>query len=122
MTTTRSRIIQYGVIILITATVGGGYWYWKNVQAAQTVTDNRPSFEAPLTHDLNLSAGQGIATYSRADGADRRATVTDFEGRIIPVKQNEARFEGARRVENLFSYSNDFSNAAWTVQLGATKI
>jgi hypothetical protein len=122
MTTTRSRIIQYGVIILITATVGGGYWYWKNVQAAQTVTDNRPSFEAPLTHDLNLSAGQGIATYSRADGADRRATVTDFEGIIRPVKAGEARFDGARRVENLFSYSNDFSNAAWAVQLGATKI
>lgn len=117
-----SRTFQYLGIMLIVVAMGGGYWYWKQARAAQTVTDNRPSFEAPLTTGLDLAAGQGIATYSRADGADRRATVTDFEGRIIPVKQNEARFEGARRVENLFSYSNDFSNAAWTVQLGATKI
>src|SRR3989339_628048 len=94
-----SRVFQYVAIISLFAVIGGGYWYWKNARAAQTVTDNRPSFEAPLTHDLNLTAGQGIATYSRADGADRRATVTDFEGLIRPVKNGEARFEGARRVE-----------------------
>jgi hypothetical protein len=100
-----NRTFQYLGIVLVMAAMGGGYWYWKISQAAQTVESGTPSFEAPLTHDLNLSKGQGIATYSRADGADRRATVTDFEGRIIPVKQNEARFEGARRVENLIQKS-----------------
>jgi len=115
-----NRTFQYLGIILIVAAMGGGYWYWKNAKAAQQVTDNRPSFEAPLTTDLNLTAGQGIATYSRADGADRRATVTDFEGRIIPVKAGEARFDGARRVENLISYSEDFSNAAWVKSGTAT--
>jgi len=69
MTTMKSRIIQYIAIILITAAAGGGYWYWKNAHAAGTVSTNRPSFEAPLTTDLNLTAGQGIATYSRVDGA-----------------------------------------------------
>jgi hypothetical protein len=33
MTTTKSRVIQYVAIILLTATIGGGYWYWKNAQA-----------------------------------------------------------------------------------------
>ena len=115
MSTTSHRVLQYLLIIALTVVVaGGGYWYWKQAHAAGTVSTNRPSFEAPLTTDLNLTAGQGIATYSRADGADRRATVTDFEGRIIPVKQNEARFDGARRVENLLSYTEDFSNAWWS--------
>jgi hypothetical protein len=116
MSTTSHRVLQYLLIILIAAAAGGGYWYWKNARAAQQVTDNRPSFEAPLTTDLNLTAGQGIATYSRADGADRRATVTDFEGLIRPVKAGEARFDGARRVENLVgTTSENFSNAAWTI-------
>lgn len=108
-----SRTFQYLGIMLIVVAMGGGYWYWKQARAAQTITDNRPSFEAPLTTGLDLAAGQGIATYSRADGADRRATVTDFEGRIIPVKSDEARFEGARRVENLATYSEDLSNVIW---------
>ncbi|MBP9751659.1 MAG: LamG domain-containing protein [Candidatus Moranbacteria bacterium] len=111
MSFTLHRTFQYLGITLIFSAIGGGYWYWKVSQAAQTVESDTPSFEAPLTHDLNLSKGQGIATYSRADGADRRATVTDFEGRIIPVKQNEARFEGARRVENLLSYTQELDNA-----------
>ena len=105
------RVFQYTGIILIVAIAGGGYWYWQHARAAQIVTDNRPSFEAPLTTSLDLTRGVGVATFSRADGADRRATVTDFEGRIIPVKQNEARFEGARRVENLLSYTQELDNA-----------
>ncbi len=78
MSFTLHRTFQYLGITLIFSAIGGGYWYWKVSQAAQTVESDTPSFEAPLTHDLNLSKGQGIATYSRADGADRRASVTDF--------------------------------------------
>lgn len=106
------RVFQYTGIVLVVAIAGGGYWYWQHARAAQIVTDNRPSFEAPLTTSLDLTRGVGVATYSRADGADRRATVTDFEGLIRPVKQNEARFEGARRVENLNPKSE--ADSGWT--------
>lgn len=106
------RVFQYVGIILICALFGGGYWYWQNTQAAGVMTDSRPDFEAPLMTSLDLQEGTGIATYSRADGADRRATVTDFEGLIRPVKNGEARFEGARRVENLNPKSE--ADSGWT--------
>jgi hypothetical protein len=115
MTLRQHRITQYVAIALILS-LGAGWYYQTQTKGAQTTVDNRPSFEAPLTHTIDLTAGQGSATFTRADGADRRATVTDFEGRIIPVKQNEARFEGARRVENLLTYSEAFDNAVWTKQ------
>lgn len=108
------RVFQYVGIILMCALFGGGYWYWQNTQAAGIMTDSRPDFEAPLMTSLDLQEGTGIATYSRADGADRRATVTDFEGLIRPVKNGEARFEGARRVENLIAYSEAFNHATWS--------
>lgn len=115
MSPAQSRIFQYvAIIALLMLAGGGGYAYYRS-KAAQTTTDNRPSFEAPLKTDLNLSAGIGTATYSRADGADRSATVTDFEGLIRPVKAGEARFTGARRVENLTSYSENLQGAGWTV-------
>jgi len=106
------RVFQYVGIILMCALFGGGYWYWQNTQAAGIMTDSRPDFEAPLMTSLDLQEGTGIATYSRADGADRRATVTDFEGLIRPVKNGEARFEGARRVENLNPKSE--ADSGWT--------
>ncbi len=117
----QARAFQYVALISLFVLIGaGGYAYFR-LKAAQTVTNNRPSFEAPLRTDLNLSAGTGVATYSRSDGADRRATVTDFEGLIRPVKANEARFTGARRVENLLTYSEDFSNAVWFTNGGTMK-
>ena len=73
----------------------------------------RFTFQAPLVNSLILYRGTGDPTFTRADGADRRATVVDFEGRVIAVKAGEARFTGARRVENLLTYSEDTSNAAW---------
>jgi hypothetical protein len=42
------------------------------------------------------------------------ASVIDQEGLNKTAKANEARFQNARRVENLLTYSEDFSNAAWT--------
>lgn len=117
---TKSRVLQWLAIVVVLIAIAGGYFYYHS-RAAQTTTDNRPSFEAPLRTDLNLASGIGSATYSRADGADRRATVTDWEGHIIPVKAGEARFTGARRVENLLSYSEAFQNAAW-LKLGTGTI
>jgi hypothetical protein len=63
----------------------------------------------------------GNPTFTRADGADYRATVTDFEGLIRPVKDGEARFEGARRVENLLTLS-EFLNGGgyWIMTAGTT--
>jgi hypothetical protein len=72
-----------------------------------TVGSDNPSFQADLKNTLDLQAGVGKPTFTRADGADRRATVTDFEGLIKPVKSGEARFEGARRVENLVLKSDN---------------
>ncbi len=112
-----SRVFQWIIIILVLTALGGGYWYWKNARAGQTVavgsSSDRADFEAPLKTNLELAAGSGIATYARADGADGYATVTDFEGIIRPVKSGEARFVGARRVENTFSSSQAFDNAYW---------
>ena len=61
---------------------------------------------------LNLLSGaiSSLVTFSRSTVA----TVTDFEGVIKNTRINEARFDGMRRVENLLTYSQDFSNAAWS--------
>ena len=73
---------------------------------------SRMSFIAPLKNSLILDRGTGDPTFTRADGADRRATVVDYEGRVIAVKAGEARFTGARRVENLVA--SDVSGWATT--------
>ena len=60
-----------------------------------------PNFFAPLTSSLTLSAGVGVATFTRTS----EATVEDFEGLIKTTLAGEPRFQGARRVENLLSDS-----------------
>ena len=60
--------------------------------------NNNPAFNAALTSTLVPEKGTGTATFTRAT----TATVTDFEGLIITVKSGEVRFDGARRVENLW--------------------
>lgn len=69
----------------------------------------QPDFFILLTSSLALSRGVGSPTFTR----NTTATVTDFEGVIRQAKSGEARLEGARRVENLLSYSQEFDNAAW---------
>jgi 3-methyladenine DNA glycosylase Tag len=109
MTVKQHRIIQWITIALIIA--GGVAWYYQvKVRGAQTVSNDNPSFQADLKSTLDLQAGVGGPTFTRAT----TATVTDFEGLIKKVKSGEARFEGARRVENLATFSEDFSNAVWT--------
>jgi len=71
-------------------------------------SDEMPSFFAPLLESLNLSRGIGTPSFSR----ETAASVTDFEGIIRQAKSGEARFEGARRVENLCTYSQN--PAQWT--------
>ena len=66
-------------------------------------------FFAPLTHSLVLARGTGSPTFTRATPA----TVTDHEGVLRTAIAGEARFEGARRVRNLLTFTEDFSNAVW---------
>lgn len=69
---------------------------------------------ADLVSNLTLTKGTGTFTFTRATVA----TVTDFEGRVIPVKSGEARFTGARRVENLLTSSDTASTQTPTVVVG----
>lgn len=69
------------------------------------------SLNPPASMTLNLLSGaiSSLVTFTRAT----TATVTDWEGLIKNTKSGEARFDGMRRVGNLLTYSQDFSNAAW---------
>lgn len=72
------------------------------------------AFQASLVPET--ASGDSTPTFTRAS----TATFTDYEGVIRHVNSGEARFQGARRVENLLSYSEDFSNAAWVLDSGVT--
>lgn len=93
----------------IPSTLSGG----SSITAASALKANRADFEANLTSTLELQRGKGVATFTRADGANRRAAVTDFESVVRKVKAGEARFEGARRVENMLVQSENFAAANW---------
>ncbi len=70
------------------------------------------TFYAPLVTSLvpPYANGSGTPTFTRATTAYQ----TDFEGKLNAVLSGEARFQGARRVQNLISTtSEDFTNAAW---------
>ena len=88
----------------------------RNVTGSVNTTGRLPlqyppksEFNNLLTSSLIPQQSVGAITYSRAT----IATVTDHEWLLHVCKSGEARFQGARRVENLFSYSEDVSNAYW---------
>ena len=85
----------------------GGRLLVENPQAAD--------LDAPLTNSIIPQRGVGAVSYTRAT----IATVTDHEWVIRNCLSGEARFQGARRVQNLYTYSQDPSNAAWTAVLCA---
>ena len=60
---------------------------------------NGSTFYAPLRSSLVLTRGTGSPTFTRATVA----TVVDFEGLVKNCISGEARFTGARRVQNLFA-------------------
>lgn len=70
---------------------------------------NGSRFFAPLTDSVVPNRSMWPITFSRATAA----TVLDHEWIVRYCLSGEARFQGARRVENLFSYSEDASNAYW---------
>lgn len=63
----------------------------------RNIMDSLPLFSAPLLTSLILAVGVGNPTFTRAS----TATVTDFEGVVRTTVAGEARFTGARRVQNL---------------------
>ncbi len=67
-------------------------------------------FDLPLKTTLAPIAWTGAVTFTRAI----TATVADNDGVLRKALSGEARFERARRVENLATYSQDFTNAVWT--------
>jgi len=67
------------------------------------------SFISALSNSITPQRGSA-ATFTRST----TATVVDQDSVVRTAKINEARFPGLRRVENLFSFSEDFSNGAWT--------
>lgn len=71
-------------------------------------SENGEIFNASLTTALVQSTGNFSPTFTR----NTTASVTDFEGIIRTAKVGEARFKGARRVENMLSYSEDIGNGA----------
>ena len=70
---------------------------------------NGSRFFAPLTDSVVPNRSIWPITFSRATAA----TVLDHEWVIRNVLSGETRFQGARRVENMFSYSEDASNVYW---------
>lgn len=67
-------------------------------------------FDAPLKTSLAPLAWTGAVTFTRAFVAN----VADNEWVLRRANSGEARFEWARRVENMVTYSQDLTNAIWT--------
>lgn len=80
------------------------------VDAATINVSVNPTFRVDLINTLKLQEGTGNPTFTRAT----TATVQDFEGLIKNVKSGEARFVGARRVENLISGNTEGGTSTWT--------
>ena len=66
----------------------------------------------PLECNVFMSRGQWAINFTRAT----TAMFTDFEWYVKPVLSGEARFQGARRVQNWFPYSQELTNASWQKQ------
>lgn len=68
------------------------------------------SFNVPLLTSLNPTNVSLAPTYTRST----TAIVKDFEGLFKTAKIGEARFAGARRVENIFTFTENFNNSRWS--------
>lgn len=78
-----------------------------------------PSLLAALTHSIVPEIGP--MPYWRADAlATARPTIVDRLGIVRTCHINEARFYGARRVENLIDKSNALNQSPWSVVGTAT--
>lgn len=77
------------------------------------------TFFAPLTSTdkvLSPVRGVGPATFTRASAQ----YITDHEGNARKVGSGSVAVEGSRVVTNLLTYSEDLSNAAWSISVVGT--
>lgn len=77
-----------------------------------------PALNIPLSTLIESVKGAATPTFTRST----TASVTDFEGIVHTAKINEARFSGARRVENLLSNTEVLSTQTITVISGSSYI
>ena len=79
----------------------------------------KPIFDLGLQTSLvpGYAKGSGTPTFTRAT----TAYVQDWEGLWKQVLSGEARFTGARRVQNRVVKSEDFTDASWLTVADATK-
>lgn len=91
----------------------------KRLLPAILASADKEVYSSTLNTSLIPERYLSLPTFARSTAA----TVVDFEGSIRAAKSGEARFYGARRVENLLSAasvkSEDFSSG-WSVFGGAT--
>ena len=75
-------------------------------------------FYAPLTHTAvpQRAAPGTTGTFTRAT----TKTVENNDGYLVTLLAGEIGFPGARRVRNLLTFTEDFSNAAWVKPTGCT--
>ena len=74
-----------------------------------------PLFVAPLTNSLNATKGTNVFTFAVATSfGNNGGFVSDWENNLRRCKPQEARFTGARRVENLINgHSENLTNPSW---------
>ena len=77
--------------------------------------NTKPVFDLPLTQGITLQNNPTPANFTRAT----TATQKDFEGKLNTSQISEPRIQGARRVENLITASEDMTNASYAALSGA---
>jgi len=76
---------------------------WR--RGRSSISNFLSSYRLPLKNSILQDRGNVAPTFSRST----TGTVIDFEGAMHTCKINEARFTGARRVENLLNNSENFN-------------
>lgn len=85
----------------------------RNIVGRNRIPVNYPEeaqCSIPLERNVFMSRGQWAINFTRAT----TAMFTDFEWYVKPVLSGEVRFQGARRVQNLLSFSESADNAYWS--------
>lgn len=100
-------IKRKGLASLVSGALSGGGGFATNLE---------PLFVSYLQTSLIPQRGGGSSTptFTRATTAYQ----TDFEGKLNLVPSGAARMQGARYVRNLLTFTEDFSNAAWVLEVG----
>ena len=82
------------------------------------------SVSLAFTNTLQSSLVPSFSQGSLTPTSTRATTATQLQhdGNQVQVLAEEARFTGARRIQNFCTYSEDFSNAVWGTGIGGTGV